>query len=78
LKDYHACRQSAGTFMTCVDELAVGDATVITPAGARPPREPGTLPSRSHALRTKPWRLSAEPGSSGRGPGRGNYLVELT
>jgi hypothetical protein len=80
VKDYHTCRKSAGTFMTCVDELAVGDATVITQAGCTGRLEsPGTQPlEKVTQLRTKPWRLSAEARLQWAAvPGAANYLVEL-
>ena len=80
VKDYHACRKSAGTFMTCVDELAVGDATIITQAGCTGRLESAGKPplEKVTKLRTKPWRLAAEARLQwARVPGAANYLVEL-
>ena len=79
-KDYKLCRTSAGTFMTCVDEIAVGDATVITQAGCTGRLEGAgtTVLEKVTNFRTKPWRLSAEARLQWpRIAGAANYLVEL-
>ena len=80
LKDYKLCRTSAGTFMTCVDEIAVGDATIITQAGCTGRLESAgtTVLEKVTKFRTKPWRLSAEARLQWAGvAGAANYLVEL-
>jgi hypothetical protein len=80
VKDYTACRKSAGTFMTCVDEIAVGDAAIITQAGCIG-RVEGAVTSALEKVtdfRSKPWRLSAEARLQWPGVlGAANYLVEL-
>ena len=80
VKDYTACRKSAGTFMTCVDEIAVGDATIITQAGCTGRLEGAVTPALEKVtnFRSKPWRLSAEARLQWpQVPGAANYLVEL-
>jgi hypothetical protein len=80
-KDYQITRTAYGTYMTCVDELAGGDASVITAAGCSA-RVDSTLTAAVLGtpadFRFKPWKTSATAKLQWSGvPGAANYVVEL-
>jgi len=79
-KDFGAARTAYGTYMTCVDEVAGGDASIITAAGCtgRLESPPGLPLDKVSKFRSKPWKTSASARLQWAAvPSAANYVVEL-
>ena len=79
-KDYHTARTAYGTYMTCVDEIALGDASIISAAGCtgRLENPPSAALETVSSFRSKPWKTSATARLQWAAVrSAANYVVEL-
>src|SRR5262245_2981336 len=79
-KDFSTARTAYGTYMTCVDEVAHGDASIVTAAGCMGRLEsPPVVPlDKVSNFRCKPWKTSASAKLQWTAaPSAANYVVEL-
>jgi hypothetical protein len=79
-KDFQTARTGYGTYMTCVDEIAGGDPSIVAAAGCtgRVENPPGAALAQVTKFRSKAWTTSASAKLQWAGvPSAANYVVEL-
>jgi len=79
-KDFGTTRTAYGTYMTCVDEVAHGDAAIVTAAGCtgRLENPPGLPLDRVSKFQSKPWKATASAKLQwAAAPSAANYVLEL-